>query len=55
MTEKFFSGYCRVIDSARTVTLDEDGADCRYPACDFAPECPVAAALAQEIDIKISD
>ncbi len=46
--EKFFTGYCRVLDAARMVLADSDDgeADCQFPGCTYAPECPVAAQLA---------
>lgn len=46
--EEFVSGYCRVLDAARTVLVDlEEGfADCCYPDCAYAGECPIAAKLA---------
>lgn len=45
--EEFVTGYCRVLDSARTVLvdLDEHCADCDYPACPYAVECPVAEKI----------
>lgn len=48
--EKFFSGYCRVLDAARTVEiLVEDGevteVDCRYGKCDFQQSCPIARQI----------
>lgn len=48
--EVFYSGYCRALDGSRTVTAEtEDGvltdADCGYPDCLYAPNCPIAAQL----------
>ena len=45
--EGFFSGYCRAIDGSRTVAVEADGAiltcaDCDFPDCAHAPNCPVA-------------
>ncbi len=50
MDEACFSGYCRNIDAARTVFCEYadgklSGADCAYPDCPYAPECPVAKAF----------
>lgn len=52
--EGFFSGYCRVMDSSRTVcavaengTLEE--ADCCYPDCPHAPDCPIAVSISEFI------
>ena len=54
--EYFRSGYCRCIDSSRTVEIIvEDGAvtetDCLYPHCIHRSSCPIAKeidALAKE-------
>lgn len=47
--EIFLSGYCRAIDSARTVTAeqyrDKWEADCAYGSCPYAPACPIAEKL----------
>lgn len=43
--EEFIQGYCRVIDGARTVWLEEDEADCCYPSCDYVSQCPIAQKI----------
>lgn len=45
--ETFITGYCRVLDSARTVMADTEDAeaDCAYPDCVYAPSCPIAKQL----------
>lgn len=45
--EEFVTGYCRVLDSARTVLVDLDDrcADCCYPDCAYVGECPVAEKI----------
>ena len=48
--EGFFSGYCRQLDSARTVTAEAgDGkleeVDCLYENCPYAPSCPIAQKI----------
>ena len=48
--EKFFSGYCKVLDCARMVeVLMEDGevteVDCNYGSCNFQNGCPVAKSI----------
>ena len=48
--EAFFSGYCRQLDSSRTVAVLAEGGvltevDCLYPDCPYAPDCPVAASI----------
>lgn len=48
MTEELYvTGYCRVLNAARTVYADrEEGtADCAYPACPHTAECDVANRL----------
>ena len=45
-TELFLSGYCRVLDCSRMVAVIlENGAvteaDCAYPHCPYAANCPV--------------
>ncbi len=46
--EEFVSGYCRVLDAARTVLVDlqEQSVDCCYPDCPHSGECSIAAAFA---------
>ena len=50
--ERICSGWCRQMDAVRRVMFEyaADGdhqrisdADCAFPDCPFAPECPVAA------------
>ena len=43
--EEFVSGYCRTLDSARTVLVDLDER-CDYPSCAYAGECPIAERIA---------
>ena len=52
--ELFFSGYCRCLDSSRTVALviddgKPDEVDCAYPACPYAPNCPIAAKMEEAL------
>ena len=52
--ELFFSGYCRVADQSRMVAVVlENGrleeADCCYPDCVYAPNCPIAKEIDQHI------
>lgn len=44
--EAFFSGYCRKMDSSRTVAVEArdrelESADCDYTDCPYAPNCPI--------------
>ena len=48
--EKFFSGYCRQLDAARTVeVIAEDGeiteVDCCYGNCVYESGCPIAKEI----------
>ncbi len=50
-TEKYLSGYCRVLDDARMVEVVlEDGelmeADCRYGNCPHQNSCLIAKEIA---------
>ena len=52
--ELFLSGYCRCMDSSRTVALllvdgKLEECDCGYPACPYAPNCPVAVKIDEAI------
>lgn len=51
--EYFLSGYCRQLDSSRTVTIVLDGTaltecDCGYPGCLYAPSCPIAEQIREK-------
>ena len=53
--EAFFSGYCRQLDGARTVTVEACGkelteVDCLYEGCPYAPACPVAEKISQFLE-----
>ena len=48
--ETFLSGYCRMQDQSRMVTVvTQDGvlleADCSYDGCPYAPGCPIAEKI----------
>ena len=48
--ENFFSGYCRTIDSSRTVcVITEDGSltevDCSYDICPYTANCTIAKGI----------
>ena len=49
--ETIISGYCRVMDQARTVMLELDGGDwdcdCDFPDCVFAKDCPLGKQMVQ--------
>lgn len=48
--EAFFTGYCRQIDSARTVCVEAEGkelteVDCLYETCPHATDCPIGKSI----------
>ena len=53
--EAFFSGYCRQLDGARTVTVEAEGSviteiDCLYENCPYAPNCPIAQSVGEFLE-----
>jgi hypothetical protein len=53
--ERYFSGYCRVLDAARMVeVIFENGevteADCCYGNCSFQTGCPIAKAIEETVN-----
>ena len=49
--EEFITGYCRALDSSRTVLLelaaDEYTADCSYGSCPYEAGCAIAEKIRQ--------
>ena len=48
--ESFLSGYCRMIDQSRMVTVEIDNGallevDCCFETCVHTPSCPIAKAI----------
>lgn len=47
--EKNISGYCRVLDGARIVFLEQEAgqweADCDYELCPYRAECPIGREI----------
>jgi len=57
--ESFYSGYCRMLDGSRTVTVvTENGAllevDCCYESCVHTPNCTVAQSISQQISADLA-
>ena len=55
--EKILTGYCRVLDSARTVMAEYDeqwDIDCQFPHCGFAGDCTIGKQL-QELTVQQED
>jgi len=55
--EYFFSGYCRTLDTCRTVAVEIDGGkltevDCCYENCIHAPNCTIAEEIRKSITEK---
>ena len=53
MEERYLSGYCRQLDSARVVEVVlEDGEvteiDCCYFTCPYKGNCPIAAKIEEQ-------
>ncbi len=52
--EKLISGYCRNLDQARTVMLEEENGrweqDCEYPHCTFSGSCTIAAQIKSTVE-----
>ena len=49
-TERFVSGYCRVLDSSRMVEVIHDAntileCDCGYGSCIYQSNCPIAKEI----------
>ena len=51
--EIILSGYCRILDQSRMVTLElEDGkyfSDCSYGNCPYESNCTVAKAISDKL------
>ena len=52
--ELFLSGYCRAADQSRmvAVVIEDDAvseADCAWPNCPYAPNCPIAAKIEEAL------
>lgn len=43
--EIILTGYCRQLDASRTVMVEDGEADCLYPACPYATDCPIAQRI----------
>ena len=43
--EEMIQGYCRAIDAARTVFVEEGEADCAFPNCVHAASCEIAKQI----------
>ena len=53
--EIFYTGYCRQIDSSRTVVLVKENGelaevDCNYETCLFSGSCTIGKAITQSLE-----
>ena len=48
-SEVILSGYCKCIDSSRTVLVEEGEPDCLFDTCPHAAGCPIAEKIRQMI------
>ena len=47
--EMIVTGDCKCIDGSRTVMVEEGEADCFYPDCPHAADCPVAQRISESL------
>ena len=45
--EEILSGYCRTIDAARMVLVEDGEADCDFDACAYRDVCQLAQQIAR--------
>lgn len=50
--ERFFSGYCRILDASRMVAVETETngpteVDCSYHDCPYAPSCPIGKQITE--------
>ena len=50
--EELIQGYCRAIDAARTVFLENGEADCAYPNCMHAASCEIAKQISAILEAE---
>lgn len=43
--EQILNGYCRAIDGARMVLIEDGEADCSYDGCAYRDTCPIGQQL----------
>lgn len=48
--ELILSGYCKAMDSSRTVLIEEGEPDCQYGCCPHESSCPIAEKIRQAIE-----
>ena len=54
MSEHFVSGYCRQLDAARMVEIEEENhrvldCDCDYGTCPFQTVCKIAESIEEKL------
>ncbi len=45
--ETFLSGYCRCLDKARIVLVEDEEADCEFAACPHRMSCEIAKKITE--------
>lgn len=48
MSEEILSGYCRSLDAARKVFIEEGEPDCDYAVCPYAASCPIGREIQKQ-------
>ena len=50
--EEWIQGYCRAINAARTVFLEDGEADCTFPNCVHAASCELAKEMKEHLEAE---
>ena len=48
--EVILSGYCRCMDSSRTVMVEEGEPDCQYESCPHKNECQIGQKIKELLE-----
>ena len=48
--EWILSGYCKTIDSSRTVIVEDGEPDCLFDVCPHANDCPIAKNIREAME-----
>lgn len=48
--EMILSGYCRCMDSSRTVMVEEGEPDCQYESCPYKNDCPIGQQIKELLE-----
>lgn len=50
MEEVILTGYCRCIDSSRTVMVEEGSPDCQYEVCPHKGDCQIGQNIKELLE-----